>query len=172
MIEPGPSAAAMRRNWRFSAPELLNGEALKLTTDSDRYALAMTFLELVTDDYPFREISNDYKMMVSVYDGMRPERPEALGILSQQNVNYLWSLLEAMWKQNPWEHLAIRFVEQYLAVLDSPTGPQTDRIPTAKMHSDPPNPRMERNDLPPPYPGASPGIPIFPPATPAAPPVL
>jgi serine/threonine protein kinase len=98
----------------FLAPELLHGDILKWTADSDCYTLAMTFLELVTNDYPFREISNNFKLMVAVGNGVHPQHPETLSILSQQDVNYLWSLLEAMWTQNPWECLTMPFVEHAL----------------------------------------------------------
>ena len=155
---------------RFSAPELLNGEVLKWTADSDRYSLAMTFLELVTNDYPFREISNEYKMIVAVCCGVRPQRPKTLVILPQQDANYLWSLLVAMWNQNPSERLAMHFVEQYLAVLDSPTGPQTDLIPNTKVYSYPSPAPAPTSPHPPrvpvfPHPGSSLGLPILPPAT-------
>ena len=156
---------------RFSAPELLDGEVLKWTADSDRYALAMAFLELVTNDYPFREIPNDYKMIVAVCGGTRPQRPETLGTLTQQHANYLWSLLEALWMQNPRERLAMHLVEQYLAVLASPTGPQADRIPNAEVRSDPQNSVAEWDMIPPPistYSAPPPGLPAPPSATSAA----
>ena len=149
---------------RFSAPELLDGEVLKWTADSDRYALAMAFLELVTNDYPFREIPNDYKMMVAVCGGIRPQRPEALGTLTQQHANYLWSLLEALWMQNPRERLAMHLVEQYLAVLASPTGPQTDRIPNTNVRSDSQNSGAEWDIIPSPistHSAPPPGLPAL-----------
>jgi hypothetical protein len=79
------------------APELFDPEVLSyvLSTSTDIYALAMLFLEVLTGERPFSELSSDLHVMVAVLRGRRPQRPTALPELTDD----CWRLVEQCWDQ-------------------------------------------------------------------------
>jgi serine/threonine protein kinase len=82
---------------RWMAPELLDPDisSYVLTTSTDVYALAMLFLEVLTGELPFSELSSDFHVTVTVLRGRRPQRPTALPELTDD----LWRLIEHCWDQ-------------------------------------------------------------------------
>jgi serine/threonine protein kinase len=82
---------------RWMAPELFDPEVSSyvLTTSTDVYALAMLFLEVLTGEPPFSELTSDFHVMVAVLRGRRPQRPTAL----QELTDDFWRLVEQCWDQ-------------------------------------------------------------------------
>ena len=117
---------------RYLAPEILNGDIIKWTPESDRYSLAMTFLELATLDRPFCEISNEYAVIIAVGQGRRPQRPPALGNFETEKADMFWELLESMWDHNPTQRLLLPHVRTRLDALCLPLPP----VPTAPSRLD------------------------------------
>jgi serine/threonine protein kinase len=82
---------------RWMAPELLDPDISSciLTTSTDVYALAMLFLEVLTGELPFSELTSDFHVTVTVLRGRRPQRPTALPELTDDS----WRLVEQCWEQ-------------------------------------------------------------------------
>jgi len=106
---------------RYLAPEILNGDIIKWTPESDRYSLAMTFLELAILDRPFSEISNEYAVIIAVGQGRHPQRPPALHNLETEKADMFWELLESMWDHNPAQRLPLPQVRTRLDALCLPS---------------------------------------------------
>lgn len=103
---------------RYLAPEMFAADTIRVTAASDRYALAMTFLELVTLDRPFAEITNEFAVIGAVCAGRRPRPPHELRDLHHWQGNILWELLESIWRQEPTERLSMHAIEDHLARLN------------------------------------------------------
>lgn len=106
---------------RYLAPEILNGHIIKWTPESDRYSLAMTFLELAILDRPFSEIPNEYAVIIAVGQGRHPQRPPALGNFETEKADIFWALLESMWDHNPAQRLPLPQVRTQLDALCLPS---------------------------------------------------
>lgn len=88
----------------------------------------MTFLELVTLDRPFAEISNEFAVIGAVRDGQRPRRPPRLGALPPWQGDLLWELLESIWRHQPYQRLTMPAIEDLLARLNTVTDPVTGDV--------------------------------------------
>ena len=107
---------------RFTAPELITGLHFRPTLETDVYAFAMTILELGSGSHPFKvsviycywlreysailstqELKNSFAVPMSVVNGKRPVRPASLTSIPAESYDCLWSLLQAMWSQEPGE---------------------------------------------------------------------
>ncbi|KIM82231.1 hypothetical protein PILCRDRAFT_71097, partial [Piloderma croceum F 1598] len=90
---------------RWQAPELLDPEqderTCKNSPASDIYAYACVCYEVFSDQYPFHDITNDYRVMAAVAKGARPPRPShALSLVRGLN-NAVWNIVESCWSQDP-----------------------------------------------------------------------
>ena len=87
-------------------PELLQGG--RLTEESDRYALGMVILEVLSGQVPFMG-DNDFVVVRKVTDGERPKRSEEVW-----STDDMWGILEGCWAQEPWDRPSLKDVLQYL----------------------------------------------------------
>ncbi|KAG2154481.1 kinase-like domain-containing protein [Suillus bovinus] len=90
----------------FMAPELLSADSAADLLKVDRrrcdmYALACVCYEMFTGMYPFQNQGN-LNLKVLVLRGQRPERPREV---HQVLDDFMWSLIEALWEQNPRDRL-------------------------------------------------------------------
>jgi len=98
--------------YRFMAPELLRMEGLaSLSHPADVYAFAMVTLEILTGRLPFYHVI-DAQVPVALYMGQRPERTR---YTAPELGNWLWSLLQDCWRENPNERPTMAVVCQTLA---------------------------------------------------------
>lgn len=110
------------RGWgdilRWTAPELFAPDG-RLTPASDIFSLAMTILELITGERPFREVTRSTQALFLLAQGSRPvrpngEKPETLRVLTDP----LWYLVEDCWKHNPGDRIDIQaFLERIAHLL-------------------------------------------------------
>ncbi|KAI5118348.1 hypothetical protein M0805_009151 [Coniferiporia weirii] len=94
-------------NVRWRAPELLfpraDGRPLP-TRKSDIWSFGMLMLELFTERAPFTNIACDAAVIIDLYHGKKPERPESDGpfVKTRGGVNdRLWSIIEKCWADDP-----------------------------------------------------------------------
>jgi len=86
------------------APELFNETNTPLPTEaSDVYALAMTFLSIITFRPPFSEYAHDFGASFACQKGMRPNKPKEVMGLTQPQADSLWVFIVLMWHQEPSE---------------------------------------------------------------------
>lgn len=120
----------------FMAPELLAAESAADVQKLDRrrcdmYALACVCYEMFTGSYPFKNWPN---LKPSVLWGQRPERPchdEVHQVLD----DFMWSLIEALWKHKPEQRLtAGQVCERIFNKMD--TEGKTTVRPFAEMEWD------------------------------------
>ncbi|KAG8795262.1 hypothetical protein FRC12_016609 [Ceratobasidium sp. 428] len=85
---------------RWMAPELIKSSTER-SYEADVYALAMTFIEILTDKVPFPDIHNEAKVMYSVlYEKNVPSCPERLKVESLRHQQW-WRLLIRCWCPQP-----------------------------------------------------------------------
>ncbi|KZO97536.1 kinase-like protein [Calocera viscosa TUFC12733] len=102
-------------NARWSPPELLQPEeyGLRISTSrtpgGDIFSMLRTFLEILTDDVPFRECSNNFHVIRYVMSGNQPQRPTD-AILSDR----MWKLMCFVWSQGPFDRPSAREVVKYI----------------------------------------------------------
>jgi len=87
-------------SFRWFAPEMLDGDTL-ISTHSDIYSFAMTVLELMTGEVPFKHIRRATSVPMALTDGQRPERPTDPAVESRGLDDRLWALLTRCWAQTP-----------------------------------------------------------------------
>lgn len=87
-------------------PELL--EDNRPTKESDRYALGMVILEVLSGQVPFVGDS-DFAVVRKVIDGDRPKRPEQVWFTDD-----MWGILESCWAPQPRERPSLEVVLQFL----------------------------------------------------------
>lgn len=106
--------------FRWAAPELFAPDG-RLTPASDIFSLAMTILELVTGERPFKEAKRSMEALFLLALGDRParpsgEKPGSLRVLTDT----LWHLIEDCWKQNPEDRIDIHtFLERIDHLLEA-----------------------------------------------------
>lgn len=115
------------------APELFTEAGVLHPTEAcDIYALAMTFLTIVTRCLPFSEYDNGLCGPSALQKGMRPSKPEEMIALTKGQADSLWILLMSMWDHEPSARPRVTSVYDYLkwklrphrvsARSESPTG--------------------------------------------------
>jgi len=87
-------------SFRWFAPEMLDGDTL-ISTHSDIYSFAMTVLELMTGEVPFKHIRRATSVPMALTDGQRPERPTDPAVEIRGLDDRLWALLTRCWAQTP-----------------------------------------------------------------------
>lgn len=97
------------------APELYDEAGEFAPTEaSDIYALAMTYLAIVTLRPPFSEHTRDFGASCAPQKGVRPKKPKEMNALTGTQAGSLWVLLTLMWKHEPSERPDGMFVRNYL----------------------------------------------------------
>jgi len=87
-------------SFRWFAPELLSDEPL-ISTMSDMYSFAMTVLELMTGEHPYKEIRRAASVPSAVAKGQHPTRPSDPTVVTRGLDDRLWALLTRCWAQTP-----------------------------------------------------------------------
>lgn len=111
---------------RWMSPELFHPQLFgfkdnRPTKGSDRYALGMVILEVLTGQVPFADDST-FVVMQKVMSGERPERPK-----EAWSTDDLWGTLEQCWSHQPGSRptaaAVLGCLERVLlvAAVDSPT---------------------------------------------------
>ncbi|CUA67873.1 WD repeat-containing protein 5 homolog [Dictyostelium discoideum] [Rhizoctonia solani] len=83
---------------RWVAPEILRGNGVKRTKQSDVYALGMTILEIFTRNVPYPDIKFDFTVMRIVDEGTLPPCP--VEWLNDQEGNGIWRTLLDCWSRD------------------------------------------------------------------------
>ncbi|KAG8796173.1 hypothetical protein FRC12_003764 [Ceratobasidium sp. 428] len=97
LLEPARDLADFEH---LQAPELIESSTER-SFEADVYALAMTFVEILTDELPFPHISDDMKVMFAVlYKNDAPVRPKRLEVESLRHREW-WRLLTQCWGRQP-----------------------------------------------------------------------
>ncbi|KAG9122221.1 hypothetical protein FRC07_001497 [Ceratobasidium sp. 392] len=93
-------------NWM--APELFTDHGVR-SKETDMYALAMTMLEIITCEVPFKDLSFlDFRKIQAIAEqGMRPPRPDDLLAASPIGAEF-WLVIEQCWAPVPSERLTAR----------------------------------------------------------------
>ncbi|QRV84732.1 FHA domain protein [Ceratobasidium sp. AG-Ba] len=90
---------AVRGTTHWMAPELFRG-SIRCSFEADMYALAMTFIEMFTDDIPFPGLMEAVVILKVVYEGEIPARPQRLIVGSVQH-DWWWSFMQRCWSREP-----------------------------------------------------------------------
>ncbi|KAG8686159.1 hypothetical protein FRC09_014306, partial [Ceratobasidium sp. 395] len=85
---------------RWMAPELLSDIPVNQSYESDIYALAMTFIEILTGAFPFPGLHDTAVMFRVVFKQAIPGRPEILEAQSLHHDSW-WELLQRCWDRTP-----------------------------------------------------------------------
>ncbi|KDN34012.1 hypothetical protein RSAG8_12895, partial [Rhizoctonia solani AG-8 WAC10335] len=88
---------------RWAAPELIpkNGEEVKLTLETDIYALGMTFYEVMSGQVPYYEVVRDFSVMSRITQYVLPTRPEQGMVKGDKRADSLWRLMGDTWALKP-----------------------------------------------------------------------
>ncbi|CAE6446914.1 unnamed protein product [Rhizoctonia solani] len=90
-----------RATLRWAAPEILmNAEKIRLTSESDVYALGMTILEAITGEFPWG-MEPGLAITANIRAGIYPQRPQIYFPLEDEWANLTWDLLTQCWDQKP-----------------------------------------------------------------------
>ncbi|KAG8769148.1 hypothetical protein FRC12_005144, partial [Ceratobasidium sp. 428] len=84
---------------RWMAPELITDTQWR-SFEADVYALGMTFIEILTDEFPFPELSEMNVMFAVATKSITPTRPLRLELQSLRNDRW-WELLQKCWDRDP-----------------------------------------------------------------------
>ncbi|KAG9111453.1 hypothetical protein FRC07_008047 [Ceratobasidium sp. 392] len=129
---------------RWMAPELIT-DSTGRSLEADVYALGMTFIEILTDRYPFPEL-NDMNVLFAVpVKGIVPPRPERLKAQSLRHEKW-WKLLQKCWDRDP----TLRPKVSAWEALENDTDPLSETISPAV--SDVPGPELPPQIIHPPHP--------------------
>ncbi|KAJ8093007.1 Rho guanine nucleotide exchange factor [Marasmius tenuissimus] len=104
---------------RWMAPELFNPSS-PATYASDVYAFACVSYEIYTGLYPYYYIRNDAAVMMEIFQGNRPLRPNNTPELNDR----IWSIMQSCWKADPDHRPTADKLQQLLEGSDSPPQPR------------------------------------------------
>lgn len=98
------------RRARWYAPELLfpdphSSDSLRASRKTDNYAFGIVMLELFTEASPFSYIAHDAAMVVDLFHGGLPRRPELIELHGPESElalwDNLWNVMERCWLRQP-----------------------------------------------------------------------
>jgi len=93
---PFTQSRGVSDSYRWFAPEVCVGQGV-LSISSDVYAYAMTVLELITHQQPYRNIKHTTEVVIRSSRGEHPPRPTDPSIIARGLDTPLWSLLNLCW---------------------------------------------------------------------------
>ncbi|KZP19477.1 kinase-like protein, partial [Athelia psychrophila] len=92
--------STMGGNVRWAAPELLrvpeDGTVPMVNAHSDAYSYGSVTLEILSGQLPFPYLAHDAQVMIQVYTGGKPRRPETNYVTDQ-----LWAFINQCWADTP-----------------------------------------------------------------------
>ncbi|KAF8974773.1 kinase-like domain-containing protein [Flammula alnicola] len=97
---PLTQSSMMADSCRHFAPEAFQEDGV-LSTATDIYALAMTILEIMTHQQPYRNIKHHFEAGHKASQGIHPDRPTEIGIVKRGLSDDLWRLLVSAWSLEP-----------------------------------------------------------------------
>ncbi|KAF8918399.1 kinase-like domain-containing protein [Mucidula mucida] len=97
---PFTQSRGVADSYRWFAPEVCVGQGL-LSCASDIYAYAMTMLEILTHEQPYREIKHTTEVVITSSAGKHPRRPTEPPVIARGLDDDLWMLFEACWNMEP-----------------------------------------------------------------------
>ena len=126
---------------RWMSPELLDPERFgsknaRPTKESDRYALGMVILEVLTSQVPFPSCSNP-AVMGKLIEGKHPDRPQ--GSEAVWFTDDLWGMLKQCWLPKPELRPTVEGVLEHLeqgSATWEPLPPNTDSNSQADSDDD------------------------------------
>ena len=115
---------------RWMSPEILNPDLFgfkdsRPTKESDRYALGMVILEVLSGQPPFA-LDKDFIVMRKVIEGERPGRPE--GLEGAWFTDDLWRMLGLCWAMPPESRPSIEAVLEGLERVSKTWNPPSQRV--------------------------------------------
>ncbi|KZO98419.1 kinase-like protein [Calocera viscosa TUFC12733] len=124
LIADGMSTSNTLTTARWLAPELTSTTSRAPTFASDVFSFARTILEIMTGEKPFSEEKNVFKVIGDLRIGeLHATRPSNLEVAKRGLTDEVWSLLNAMWAQDPNERPTMEDVVHALKQLMS-EGPE------------------------------------------------
>ncbi|KAF8999176.1 kinase-like domain-containing protein [Cyathus striatus] len=103
---------------RWQSPELIAGSD-GTTKESDIYAFACVCYEVFIGKVPFYEHPHDPTVIYNVLSGYRPSRPKLNSTAYKYGLDdWMWSLIEECWDQNPTKRPAVSEVVGRLSRRD------------------------------------------------------
>jgi len=116
--------------YRWTAPEMVADDSIRLTPESDIFSFGMTIIELLTGKVPFSDLRTT-QVIFAVASGKRPSRPTGEKWTLRVLTDPLWELIEACWAQRPEDRINIHtFLERLKPLLDSDGPPKPPRKPS------------------------------------------
>ncbi|CAE6484396.1 unnamed protein product [Rhizoctonia solani] len=115
-FRPGQNDRRLAGSLRWMAPERLI-PASQPTYEADVYALAMTFLEVITGTIPYANTTEDGAVIRKIISATYPEFPELMSE-ARQDTDRMWPLLLRCW--SPSNRPAARKVLSELEKMNSP----------------------------------------------------
>ncbi|KAF9550324.1 kinase-like protein [Agrocybe pediades] len=108
---PLTQISMMADSCRNFAPEVYSEEGT-VSLSADIYALAMTILELLTHQQPYRNVKHHFAAGQKAASGIHPDRPTELEAVRRGLNDNLWNLMTASWSTTPNERPRIQdFIE-------------------------------------------------------------
>jgi len=109
---PLTQSAGVINAYRWLAPEVSMGEAM-MSTSSDIYAFAMTMLEVLTHDTPFKHIRSSTEVVIRVQMGELPQQPKDPRVVARGLDDDLWALLVRCWAIKKEDRPSIRDILEF-----------------------------------------------------------
>ena len=98
---------------RYSAPEQIERNDVRVTKNSDAYSFAMLILECITEKIPFHEFSRDaaviHARITKRKNPARPDGPQERNSVSDE----LWGLMNRCWSTEPDDRPTMEHVHSF-----------------------------------------------------------
>ena len=87
---------------RYTAPEVIEGNSVPTTMNSDTFSFAMTVLECITEEVPFSGTTRDAAVInARITKGKNPPRPGGQDPRKRVDSDDLWNLVTRCWSHEP-----------------------------------------------------------------------